>query len=252
MRQPFICDPVTTGNFVIRQHLRRVVLQSELKSGPVSRVAPLHQAYVCFTPLLEETPGEIGIGVELDGVELEGTAGISGGVSVSSALGIGISPDKSTAPLGITSTKLILTFFLFSWWLRHDIRFQMRLSLDDQFVPLPLRKNPSFVVLHAQHGHDTQSLSCLLPRSWYDNPENVPNLDGNMRCATVSCIFVQPGIYPNFLRMSCEIFMFRGTGRSSTGTNAGSSRLSIGRGTSGSRAVQIIQRRLFRHRLYCP
>ena len=35
--------------------------------------------------------------------------------------------------------------------------------------------------------------------------------------------FVQPGAHPNLLRMSCEMFMFRGT----------SSRLNIGRGTSG-------------------
>ena len=51
--------------------------------------------YVRFTPLLEEAPGGIGIEVELDGVEPDGTAGISGVVGVSSALGIGISPDKS-------------------------------------------------------------------------------------------------------------------------------------------------------------
>ena len=75
--------------------------------------------------------------------------------------------------------------------------------------------------------------------------------------------FAQPGVYPIFLITSCEIFMFCGTGRSSTGKNGGSSRLNIGRGSirqcisqnsSGSprRAldrVQIIQRRLFRHRL---
>ena len=50
---------------------------------------------VRFTPLLDEAPGEIGIGVQLDGVELEGTARISQSVSVSSALGMGISPDRS-------------------------------------------------------------------------------------------------------------------------------------------------------------
>ena len=35
----------------------------------------------------------------------------------------------------------------------------MRLVLDDQFVPLPLRRSPSFVVLQAQHGHNMQGLS---------------------------------------------------------------------------------------------
>ena len=35
-----------------------------------------------------------------------------------------------------------------------------------------------------------QGLSCLLPRSWCDNPENVPSLHGSIRCV---------------------IFMFRGT-----------------------------------------
>ena len=44
--------------------------------------------------------------------------------------------------------------------------------------------------------------------------------------------------YPNFFRMSCEIFMFLGTGRSSAGTNGGSSRLKIGRGTSSSSSLK--------------
>ena len=77
----------------------------------------------------------------------------------------------------------------------------MRLVLDDPFVLFPLRRNPSFVVLHAQHGLDTQDLPGLLPRSWSDNPENVPSLYG---CETISCI-LHPDVYPNFFRISCEI-----------------------------------------------
>ena len=50
---------------------------------------------VRFTPVLHEAPEEVGTGVELGGFKLDGTTGISGGVSVSSALGIGISPDRS-------------------------------------------------------------------------------------------------------------------------------------------------------------
>ena len=50
--------------------------------------------------------------------------------------------------------------------------------------------------------------------------------------------FAQPGVYPNILRMSCEIVMFRGTGHSSTGKNRVSSRLSIGRGTSGNTTIK--------------
>ena len=62
--------------------------------------------------------------------------------------------------------------------------------------------------------------------------------NGNTRCATVSCIFAQPGVYPIFLRMSCEIIMFRGTGRSLTGKNGGSSRLNIGRGRSDKTSLK--------------
>ena len=51
--------------------------------------------YVRFTPLLDEAPGEIGIEVELDGVEPDGKAVISGSFSVSTGFGIGFSPDKS-------------------------------------------------------------------------------------------------------------------------------------------------------------
>ena len=51
--------------------------------------------YVRFTPLLDEAPGEIGVEFELDGITPDGAAGISAVVNVSSALGIGISPDKS-------------------------------------------------------------------------------------------------------------------------------------------------------------
>ena len=50
--------------------------------------------------------------------------------------------------------------------------------------------------------------------------------------------FAQPGVFPNFLIMSCVIFMFRGTGRSSSVTNCGSSRLNIGRETSGNTSLK--------------
>ena len=50
--------------------------------------------------------------------------------------------------------------------------------------------------------------------------------------------FAQPGVYPNFLTMSCEMLMFRGTGRSSTSKSGGSSRLNIGRGTSGKTSLK--------------
>ena len=46
-----------------------------------------------FTVLPDETPGEIGVEVELDGITPDGALGFSGVVSVSSALGTGISPD---------------------------------------------------------------------------------------------------------------------------------------------------------------
>ena len=194
--------------------------------------------YVRFTPLLDEGPGEIGEEVELDGITPGGTAVIPGVVIVSSALGLGISSDKSCSgsPRFAWSPEHLIDLLFLSLQLvvqaRHSV--PMRLFLDDQFVLLPLRGSPSIVVLHAHHGHDTQGLSCLLPRSWCDSPENVPSLDGNIRCETISLQFAQPGVYPNFFRMSREIFMFRGTGRSSTGTNGCSSRLSIGRGSSSS------------------
>ena len=69
-------------------------------------------------------------------------AGISGMVNVSSALGIGISTDKSCSgsPRARCASRVINSNLL------------------------PFRRNPSFVVLHAQHGHDTQGLPGLLPR----------------------------------------------------------------------------------------
>ena len=57
-----------------------------------------------------------------------------------------------------------------------------------------------------------------------------------MRDSFLHC--AQPDVQPNFLRMSCEFFMFRCTGRSSTGKNGGSSRLNIGRGTSGKTSLK--------------
>ena len=51
----------------------------------------------------------------------------------------------------------------------------MRLSLDDRFDSLTFRKNASFAVLFARLDHEKKSLSCLLPRFWYDNLESVPS-----------------------------------------------------------------------------
>ena len=133
---------------------------------------------------------------------------------------------------------MIFTFWVTAWNVSLQLVVQvrhlvpMRLSLDDQFFPLPSRRNPSFAVLLAQIKTHRVCPDCC-PQSWYDNPASEPSLDGNIRCATVSCIFAQPGVNPNFLAVSCEILMFRGTGRSSTRKNGGSSRLRIGRGTSG-------------------
>ena len=50
--------------------------------------------------------------------------------------------------------------------------------------------------------------------------------------------FAHPGVYPNLLMMSCVIYMFRGTRRSSSSANSGSSRLKIGRGTSGRTSLK--------------
>ena len=49
--------------------------------------------------------------------------------------------------------------------------------------------------------------------------------------------FAQPGVQTSLLMMSCVIFMFPGTGCSSSSTN-GSSRLKIGRGTSGRTSLK--------------
>ena len=117
--QPFICDPIW-----YQQHSHRVNLQSELRSVPVSQVAPHHRSryfrrvsvshciavlsqYVRLKPLLEEAPGEIGIEVKLNGVKPDGTVGNSGGVNVSSALRSGSSPDwLSTSMFYIPSTRM--------------------------------------------------------------------------------------------------------------------------------------------------
>ena len=56
---------------------------------PGEFVSEVLSLYVRFTPLLDEAPGVIGVEVELDGITLDGALGISGVVSVSSALGFG-------------------------------------------------------------------------------------------------------------------------------------------------------------------
>ena len=80
-------------------------------------------------------------------------------VNDSSALGIGISPDKSCSG-----------------------------SPRDRFVSRVLGRSSPFFSSGDGSGTDTQSLPGLLPRSLSDNPENVPTLDGNIRCGTISCI----------------------------------------------------------------
>ena len=62
LRQPFVCDPITTANCVIFCSIHtRVDLQSELKSGPVSQVAPNHHSRYCrrvhVSPLPDQAPG---------------------------------------------------------------------------------------------------------------------------------------------------------------------------------------------------
>ena len=119
------------------QHSHHVDLQSELRSVPVlklsscERFTPLPDGTlgkigcsvlslnVRFAPLLEEAPEGIGFKVELDGA-----VGRSAGFSVSSALGIGISPDKSCSgsplPFGLPTAGVIYVFYLFSWCSRHN------------------------------------------------------------------------------------------------------------------------------------
>ena len=81
------------------QHPHREGLQSDLKSEHVSQVALRHHTphspCARFTPLLDETPEEIGIEVELDGIASDGNTRTSEVVNVSSALGMVISADKS-------------------------------------------------------------------------------------------------------------------------------------------------------------
>ena len=134
--------------------------------------------------------------------------------------------------------------------------------MNDQFFPLPLHRTPSIAVLLSARSRFTGSL--LLAASFL--------MGQSSECAKLGCEhslrdsflhIAQPGVCPNFLRMSCEIFKFRGTGRSSTGKNGVSSRLRIGhirqdtsQNSTGAHAeldrVQIFQRCLFRHRSHCP
>ena len=144
-------------------------------------------------------------------------------------------PDLSASgrhlELAFRLTSPVLVLHGLAWYSEHSVGFHllslqltaqaqhsypMRLVLGDQFVSLPLRSSSSFSLL-AQHGHDSHSL----PGWEYSLQDNFLHL-------------AQPGVYPNFFRMSCDICMFLGTRRSSSGSTGGSSRLKIGRGTSSS------------------
>ena len=110
---------------------------------------------------------------------------------------------------------------------RHSV--PMMLFLDSQFVLLPFC-TLSTVTIH-------RCLSCLLPRYWCDSPEMCqPGWEYSLRDNFLH--LAPPGVYQNFSRISCEIFIFLGTGRSSTGTNGGSSRLTRG---CPRRALDIVQ-----------
>ena len=143
--------------------------------------------YVRFTPQLEEAAGEIRIEVDLDEVEPDGTAGISG-VSVSSALGLRI---HLTSPVLVLNGPVwhpehlndlhllghCVEFLSFQLVVQARHSVPMRPFVDGQLFPLPLRGNPSFAVLLAQLDHDTHGQSYLLPQSCNDNPASVPCLE---------------------------------------------------------------------------
>ena len=158
---------------------------------------------------LDEAPGEIGVEVELGGVEPDGTASVSGWVSVSSALG------KDLFGVLFHLTSPVLAPYGPVWHPEHldDLHLlgqyeefmnlqlvvqaqhsvPMRLSLDDQFFPLPLRRNLSFTVLLARLDHDAQGLSCLLPQPCYDNPACAkPGWEYSLRDSFLH--FAQPGV----------------------------------------------------------
>ena len=142
----------------------------------------------------------------------------------------------------------------------------MMLCLDCQFVLLPLRGSPSFIVLHAQHGNDTQGLSCLLPRSWCDNPETVPSLDGLIRCETDSCILHNLACIRTSLeylaRFACSLALgalrrARMVVHPDSGLDVEHQAVHLSKHQrvpteSPLDRVQILQRRLFRHHLHCP
>ena len=122
---------------------------------------------------------------------------------------------------------------------RHSVPMRLWLSLNDNFVQILSRKNPSFAVLLAQHDRDTQDLSYLLSQSCCDTLVNVPCSDGNTHCATISCILHITGVYSNLLMMSCVILMIPWLDkRSSSGANVGSSGFRVGRGTSGKTSLK--------------
>ena len=123
---------------------------------------------------------------------------------------------------------MIFTFSVFSWWFRHDTRFLWMINSFHFFCVefhLSLFCTLSTVTIHRV------CLACWL----YPGTTVLRMCQAwmGMFVARQFPAFAQPGVYPNFFRMSCEIFMFRGTERSSTSTTGGSSRLSIGQGTSG-------------------
>ena len=111
------------------------------------------------------------------------------------------------------------------------------------------------VVLHAQHGHDTQGLSCLLPRSGCDNPVNVLSLDGSIRCKTISCIWHNLACIRTSLRYlsRCSCSLALGVLQQARMVVHPDSALDVERGPRRALdRIQILQRRLFRHHLHCP
>ena len=82
-------------------------------------------------------------------------------------------------------------------------------------------RNETFAVLLPRLDHDTQDLSCLLPQSCYVNLTECTKLGCEHLLRETFLHFAQPGAHQKYLRMFFAIFMFRGTGRSSTGKNGG-------------------------------
>ena len=143
----------------------------------------------------------------------------------------------------------------------------MKFSLDAQFIPLSLRRNPSFAVLLARLDHDTQGLSCLLPQSWYDNPASVSSLDGILLVARqfpAFCTAWRVSELPKECLAKCSCSVALGVLRQVRVVDHPDSILDVehqarhlskrqrGAPRRALDRVQIIQRCLFMHHLHCP